>query len=401
MDDARSRPEDAFAAASGCLLSVSHIALTNFRSYAKAELDVEAVPVVLTGPNGAGKTNLLEAISLLSPGRGLRGAKLAALQRKAPAERAGSEHAFADALWAVSAIVARQDGSWDIGTGLIPSDGATARRTLHLNQAPADSADIAELLPMLWLTPAMDRLFLEGASDRRRFLDRLVFAQDSAHARRVSRYERAMQQRLKLLRDGSRDRAWLGGLETSMAEDGATVTVARLSLIEKLNGELATRGAEGAFPCAHLALQDALGDSATDATRLQDAFASSRERDAESGRTNCGPHLSDLEVRHTIKRADARDCSTGEQKALLISIVLANGWLQKKRRDDVAPILLLDEIAAHLDAKRRDALFEEILALRSQAWLTGTDASLFAPLQNRASFFTVEAGRFVPGMTVT
>jgi DNA replication and repair protein RecF len=399
MDDARPRPEDVFAAASGCALAVSRITLTNFRSYASAELGVESVPVVLTGPNGAGKTNLLEAISLLSPGRGLRGAKLTALQRKAPAERAVSERG-ADALWAISATIARVDGNWDIGTGLVPSEGPTARRTLHLNQAPADSADVAELLPMLWLTPVMDRLFLEGASDRRRFLDRLVFALDSGHARRMSRYERAMQQRLKLLRDGVRDRVWLDGLEKSMAEEGAAVSCARLSLIETLNGELAARGAEGAFPCAHLALADALGESATDALRLQDAFASSRERDAESGRTHCGPHLSDLEVRHTIKRADARDCSTGEQKALLISIVLANGWLQKKRRDGIAPILLLDEIAAHLDGKRRTALFEEILALSSQTWLTGTDANLFAPLEERAVFIGVEAARFVTAPAV-
>jgi DNA replication and repair protein RecF len=271
---------------------------------------------------------------------------------------------------------------------------------LHLNEAPADSAEVAELLPMLWLTPVMDRLFLEGASDRRRFLDRLVFALDSSHARRVTRYERAMQQRLKLLRDGVRDRAWLDGLESSMAEDGAAVSTARLSLIETLNEELSARGAEGAFPCARLALSDALGESATDIARLQDAFAASRERDAESGRTNCGPHLSDLEVRHTLKRADARDCSTGEQKALLISIVLANGWLQKKRRDGLAPLMLLDEIAAHLDAKRRAALFEEILALGTQAWLTGTDASLFSALEDRAAFFTVEAGRFVHGISV-
>src|SRR5262249_46430682 len=163
---------------------------------------------------------LLEAISLLSPGRGLRGAKLSSLQRRAPADRNAAENGFGDALWAVSATIARRDGNWDIGTGLLPSEGTgTARRTLHLNQAPADSADLAGLLPLLWLTPAMDRLFLEGASERRRFLDRLVFALDSTHAKHVTRYERAMQQRLRLLRDGVRDRAWLEGLETTMAED--------------------------------------------------------------------------------------------------------------------------------------------------------------------------------------
>jgi DNA replication and repair protein RecF len=204
-----------------------------------------------------------------------------------------------------------------------------------------------------------------------------------------------MYERLRLLRDGVRDRAWLDGLEQTMAEEGSALTAARLSLIERLNTELVYRGAEGAFPCAHLTLQGTLGENAIDAPRLQDAFATSRERDADSGRTSVGPHLADLEVRHTLKRADARDCSTGEQKALLISIVLANAWLQKKRHDGIAPLLLLDEIAAHLDSDRRAALFEEILALRSQAWLTGTDRSLFAPLEERAEFFAIEAGRLI------
>jgi DNA replication and repair protein RecF len=341
----------------------------------------------------------LEALSLLSPGRGLRGAKLSQIQRKAPADASLlREENFADALWAVSAVVARNPGgAWDIGTGLLPAPAnAPARRTIHLNGAAAESADLAALLPMLWLTPAMDRLFLEGASERRRFLDRLVFALDPAHAKRAARYERAMHERLRLLREGVRDRSWLDGLEETMAEEGSGLTAARLSLIDKLNGELQARGAEGAFPCAHLTLQDALVENASDVVCLQNAFAASRERDAEAGRTSVGPHLADLEVRHTLKRADARDCSTGEQKALLISIVLANAWLQKKRHDGIAPLLLLDEIAAHLDQDRRAALFEEILALGSQAWLTGTDRSLFAPLETRAEFFTIEAGCFVP-----
>jgi len=397
MDDANSRPGDRFAAADPRALAATRVSLTNFRSYARAELRVDALPVVLAGANGTGKTNLLEAISLLSPGRGLRGAKFSTVQRKAPMEAsAAKDDAFADSLWAVSATIARTDGLWEIGTGLLPSAaGSPARRTLHLNGAPAESADLAELLPMLWLTPAMDRLFLEGASERRRFLDRLVFALDATHAKRAARYERAMHERLRLLRDGSRDRAWLDGLEETMAEAGAALTAARLSAIERLNAELERRGAEGAFPCAHLALADALGEGAIEMPRLQTAFAASRERDAEAGRTGVGPHLADLEVRHTVKRADARDCSTGEQKALLISIVLANAWLQTKRHDGIAPVLLLDEIAAHLDVKRRAALFEEILALQSQAWLTGTDKSLFAPLEACASFFAIEGGRFV------
>jgi DNA replication and repair protein RecF len=399
MDDAIPRPGDPFAAASGCALAVNHIILTNFRSYARGQLSAGARPVVLAGANGTGKTNLLEALSLLSPGRGLRGAKLSQIQRKAPADaRLLREENFADGLWAVSAVVARNPGgAWDIGTGLLPAPAnAPARRTIHLNGAAAESADLAALLPMLWLTPAMDRLFLEGASERRRFLDRLVFALDPAHAKRAARYERAMHERLRLLREGVRDRSWLDGLEETMAEEGSGLTAARLSLIDKLNGELQARGAEGAFPCAHLTLQDALVENASDVVCLQNAFAASRERDAEAGRTSVGPHLADLEVRHTLKRADARDCSTGEQKALLISIVLANAWLQKKRHDGLAPLLLLDEIAAHLDHDRRAALFEEILALGSQAWLTGTDRSLFAPLESCAEFFTIQEGRFVP-----
>jgi len=396
MDDAEQRPVNALAGQGACALAATRVGLTNFRSYARAELRIEAHPIVLAGANGTGKTNLLEAISLLSPGRGLRGAKLATIQRKAPADTAAGRDAFAESLWAVSATIARTDGAWEIGTGLLASNANAPRRALHLNGAPAETADLAELLPMLWLTPAMDRLFLEGASERRRFLDRLVFALDSTHAKRAARYERAMHERLRLLRDGMRNPVWLDGLEESMATDGAGLTAARRLVIESLNGELEARGGEGAFPCAHLALQDGLGDAAADPIHLQTRLAAARDRDAEAGRTTTGPHLADLEVRHTAKRSDARDCSTGEQKALLISIVLANAWLQKKRHGGTAPLLLLDEIAAHLDINRRAALFEEILELGSQAWLTGTDASLFAPLQGRAGFFSIDAGRFVP-----
>jgi DNA replication and repair protein RecF len=392
MDDAQARRDASLPA-----LAVTEIALVNFRSYASATLKLEPRPVVLAGANGTGKTNCLEAISLLSPGRGLRAAKLPALQRKAPLEaNTQRADAFSESLWAVAAKIARPDGTWDIGTGLVaPASTGVPRRALHLNGAPAQAADLAELLPILWLTPAMDRLFLDGAGERRRFLDRLVFALDSGHARRAARYERAMYERLKLLRDGIRNPSWLTGLEETMAQEGSAVSGARLFAIEKLNAELSSRGAEGAFPCAHLALTDALGESATDAKVLQEALAASRERDAEAGRTSVGPHLADLEVRHTLKRADARDCSTGEQKSLLISIVLADAWLQKKRRDGIAPLLLLDEIAAHLDAARREALFEEILALEAQAWLSGTDKTLFAPLLEDAQCFTIAGGVFV------
>jgi len=394
MSDAELVPE-AHAAPAQAGLTLACVRLTNFRSYAVAELQASTAPMVLFGANGIGKTNLLEAISLLSPGRGLRGAQFAEIQRRAPSG--------GDALWAVSATLMRGPDAHEIGTGLAAADGSSnsfGRRATRLNGAPAVSTDIAELLPMLWLTPAMDRLFLDDASGRRRFLDRLVFGLDTGHARRAARYEAARRERSRLFREGQsnsrfHDAAWLDGIEQTMAEAGAAMTEARLATIEKLNGELSARGQAGAFPCAHLALEDStpLSD-AVDSARLREALAASRTRDAESGHTSAGPHRSDLIVRHTGKRTDARDCSTGEQKALLVSIVLANAWLQRAR-NDVPPILLLDEIAAHLDAGRRAALFDEVLALGSQAWMTGTDRSLFAPLAGRAQFLTVANGQFV------
>jgi DNA replication and repair protein RecF len=392
MGDAIARPENRIAR-EAVPLAATAITLSNFRSYARAALSVTPAPVVLTGANGSGKTNLLEAISLLSPGRGLRGAKMADLQRKAPAhtEPAGTH---SGSLWAVSATVSRPDGEYQIGTGLAlsPQGEAKTSRSLRLNGAPASSTDLIGLLPVLWLTPVLDRLFAEGAGERRRFLDRLVFGLDTAHARRVARYERAMAERARLLKDRVRDASWLGGVEAQMAELGAEIAAARSAAIDRLNTELSDRGAsEGAFPCAHLSLK-----GGTDGPALLAALAASRTRDAESGRTHVGPHTDDLHVRHTKKRADARDCSTGEQKALVVSIVLANAWLQRKRSNGVAPILLLDEIAAHLDETRRGALFEEILALHAQAWLTGTDKSLFAPLFPHAQFFSITAGSFLP-----
>ena len=384
---AEAREAAGFAVGSGCALAATEIGLSEFRSYATAGLRVPAGPVVVWGANGIGKTNLLEAISLLSPGRGLRGVRLAAIQRK---NGAGDRPS-----WAVSATLSRAGaGEWRIGTGYMPPvPGAQPRRVFHLNGGPTDAAEVAELVPLLWLTPAMDRLFLEGAQLRRRFLDRLVFALMPAHARKSSRYEHAVTERLRLLRDGTRRGAWLDALERTMAEEGAGINAARRDMIDALNGELAARRAEGAFPCAQLTLSGEAGDTAVDAGVLAESFAASRERDRESGRTNRGPHTSDLEVLHVGKRSDARECSTGEQKALLISIVLADAWLKRKRHG-IAPMLLLDEVAAHLDSARRAALFDELLALTSQAWLTGTDRQLFSPLEDRAAFITIAEGRF-------
>ena len=362
-------------------LAVTRLSLTNFRSYATGELCVSGAPVVLAGPNGAGKTNVLEAISLLSPGRGLRGAKLAEHTRKGPV-------CNEETLWAVAATVARGDTEYEIGTGLTQ---ASASRQVRLNGVAAQSsAELGDIVQLIWLTPAMDRLFIEAASGRRRFLDRLVLGFEPSHARAATRYETAMRERARLLKFGPRDPAWLDGLENEMAESGIQIAVARAATVEKLARALAERTHEGAFPAASLALTDALHLSS--AEDLRDQLAASRIRDAEAGRTLEGPHTTDLAVRHMAKRAEARDCSTGEQKALLISIMLADARELARARDGLAPILLLDEIAAHLDQIRRAALFEEIHSLSAQAWMTGTDLSLFAGA--RCQIFEVQGGIF-------
>jgi DNA replication and repair protein RecF len=366
-------------------LAVTRLSLTNFRSYAAGEIAVTAAPVVLAGPNGAGKTNVLDAISLLSPGRGLRGAKLAEHTRKGPV-------ATPETLWAVAATVVRGNADYEIGTGLTQ---ASASRQVRLNGAPAaGSADLGEIVQLIWLTPAMDRLFAESAGGRRRFLDRLVLGFDAAHARAATRYETAMRERARLLKYGPRDPGWLDGLENEMAEAGIAIAQARAATVEKLSRALAERGGPegGAFPSASLSLSDEWHLSSLEA--LRDSLAASRIRDAEAGRSLVGPHTTDLAVRHTAKRAEARDCSTGEQKALLISIILADARELARARNGMAPILLLDEIAAHLDVTRRAALFEEIQSLKAQAWMTGTDLSLFDGAD--CQIFEVQGGVFLP-----
>jgi len=362
-------------------LAVTRLQLTNFRSYAGASMAVEATSVVLAGPNGAGKTNVLDAISLLSPGRGLRGAKLAEPVRKGPAAAEGT-------LWAVAATVTRGTDIHEIGTGMI--EGGASRQVRLNGAAASSSAELGEIVQLIWLTPAMDRLFIESASGRRRFLDRLVLGFDPSHARASTRYETAMRERARLLKYGPRDPGWLDGLENEMAETGIAIARARKRVVEKLSGALAERGRAGAFPAAALALSDDI--HADDADDLRAAFAASRMRDAEAGRTLAGPHTTDLLVRHTARRMEARDCSTGEQKALLVSILLADARELARDRAGMAPILLLDEIAAHLDEVRRAALFEEITALSAQAWMTGTDLSLFDGA--RAQIFEVQDGHF-------
>lgn len=378
--------EAEIVATSAAGIAVTRLALTDFRCYRGLRLTADARPVVLTGPNGAGKTNLLEAISFLSPGRGLRRARLDAC------DRMGAD----GATWAVSASLSGPFGPVEIGTGREAAagegDGAGRRVVRVAGAAQRGQAVLAEYVGLAWLTPQMDRLFLEGAGPRRRFLDRLVFGFDPGHARRLAAYEHAMRERARLLADGGRDAAWLAALEDSMARDGAAVAAARVQQVERLNRAQDRR--RGPFPAADLALKGTLETwlGQAPALAVEDRFrallAANRRRDAEAGGAADGPHRTDLLAHHRIKGMAAAQCSTGEQKAMLIALVLADAWLQAEARGQ-APILLLDEIAAHLDEARRRALFDELLALGGQAWLTGTDAALFEPLGARAQHFRV------------
>jgi DNA replication and repair protein RecF len=376
-------------AAPGECVGVTRLVLTDFRNYRSARLEFEGAsdgaPIVLTGPNGAGKTNLLEAISFLSPGRGLRNARLADVDRRDAAGVSG---------WAVAATVATRRGPLRIGTGREAAGGE--RRALRLDGEPArGQAVLAERLGVLWLTPSMDRLFVEGPGGRRRLLDRLVLGLDPAHASCVARYEHAMRERSRLLRDGPGDPAWLAALEELMAAEGVAVAAARRDAVERLDRECAA--AEGAFPRCRLGLtgtvEDWLGEAPALVAeeRFRAALERGRQADAASGGAVVGPHRSDLAVTHADKGIAAEMASTGEQKALLIAILLAQTRLQRAVRGE-PPLLLLDEVAAHLDATRRAALFEMLARLESQAWLTGTDAALFAPLAGAARFVAVRDG---------
>lgn len=374
-------------------VTLSRLVVTNFRSYAQAELALDERPLVLTGENGAGKTNLLEALSLLSPGRGLRGATHHEIAR---ADGPGG--------WAVAATLETETGPLRLGTGVEPGAEASRTRLVRVDGKPASGPSVlAQHLRILWLTPAMDRLFLEAAGERRRFLDRLVMGLDPAHGTRVNAYERNLRERNRLLAENNLDPAWLGGIEEQMAEYGVAIAAARRETLGRLRGALDAAedllGAGRPFPRAELALDGRLECELETiaAVDVEENFrrhlAEMRPRDAGAGRTLDGPHRTDLAVRHVAKDREARLCSTGEQKSLLIGIVLANARMLAAR--GVPPVLLLDEIAAHLDETRRAALFDEIVHLRLQAFMTGTDAGLFEALGNRALSFRVENGAFL------
>ena len=345
-------------------------------------LDGTAEIVVLHGPNGAGKTNLLEALSFLSPGQGLRRARLGDVGR-----HGGS------AGWSVAARIETPLGPVDIGTGI---QGPGERREVRIDgTAVSSTAALAEQVGVQWLTPRMDRLFQDGPAPRRRFLDRLVYGSDPSHARRVAAYEKAMRERSRLLRDGAGDRTWLEALEREMSASAIAIAAARRQLVARL--EQALDQGVASFPPALIAIAGELEQwletlPAIEAeARLAEALEASRRRDAEAGGAAHGPHRSDLVVHHGVTKIAAESCSTGEQKALLIAITLANARLEAARRG-APPLLLLDEVAAHLDAERRAALYDEILALGVQAWLSGTDAGLFEPLKRRARFLVVRGG---------
>ncbi len=421
-------------------LWVERLALTNFRSYASASVATDAGPQVIVGANGSGKTNFLEALSLLSPGQGLRRVPFAELAR-----------ASGDGGFAVAARAHTLAGPADLGTGLqarvaasgLPSpsmergrgwsddtdsddppasnasaqagkdlsrrSGRASERTSERGRivridgtAQSGSGVLADYLEIVWVTPAMDGLFTGPASERRRFLDRLILCFDHGYRTIAGRFERAMTSRNRLLADGVRDNAQLSGFEQVMAETGIAVAAARLEAVAAMATVVAkrrTRDPNSAFPWSAFRLEGSIEDDLKrlSAVEAEDAYArtlrETRERDRGAGRTLEGPHRSDLIVEHGPKALEARHSSTGEQKALLLGLVLAHAELLTERQEGAAPILLLDEITAHLDVHRRAALFEEILRLGAQAWMTGTDAEAFSALSGKARFWGVNEGK--------
>ena len=352
-------------------MAVTRLVLTDFRNHADALLTPGPGFVVLTGENGAGKTNILEAVSLLAPGRGLRRAALAEMARQ------GGSGGFG--------VAAELGAGTAIGTGTQP--GAPERRLVRVNGAAAAATALAECLTVLWLTSAMDRLFVEGPGERRRFLDRLTLALTSGHAHHSARYEAAMRQRNRLLAaDAPADPDWLAALEARMAEHGAAIDAARREAVALLGARLAAQP-EGVFARAGIALEGWQGDAPQLARELDEG----RRRDAAAGRALAGPHRADLIVTHLAKNQPAHLCSTGEQKALLLGLVLAHAELVADRTER-APILLLDEVAAHLDPGRRAALFER-LAGAGQVWMTGTEPELFDAVPGDATRYRVADGK--------
>ncbi len=368
-------------------LSIERLSLTCFRNYRDLCLTPDAQVIVLTGHNGSGKTNLLEAVSLLAPGRGLRRAALGDLQ-----------HRSEELDWAVAAALMYDGDELRIGTGRdARAADETERRLIHIDgKATTSQAALSEYMAMVWLTPDMDRLLADGATVRRKFLDRLATQIEPPHAGRLLRYEKAMRQRLRLLTEGPRDAVWLAALEDEMAQSSVALAASRRHLVADLNRMISLR--DSAFPHALLSLtgfaETALDDKPALLVEddLRAALAVRRSDDTASGQTNLGAMRAELLVHHIERDCPAHLCSTGEQKALMICTLLAFARLLCEGRG-IRPLLLLDDIVAHLDDKRRDALCEEILDIGGQCWLTGTDEEAFAPLSSTARFGHVENGR--------
>ncbi len=389
-------PANLIESSARSMLAVRQLRLTDFRNYRQLRLDCGLEPVVLVGGNGTGKTNLLEALSFLAPGRGLRRARLDDVGHRLRGEESGTVSATVP--WAVAATLDTPDGRLAIGTGLEPGrgEGSPSRRIVRIDGKAASSQTALGLhVAAVWLTPQLDRLFLDGASERRRFLDRLVTALHPQHAGDVAAYEHALRQRARVLAEGGRDPHWFTALEDTMARHGVALAAARADTVHRLDA--AARLGIGPFPRAALAMAGEVDGwldtmAALDAEdRLRAELAANRLRDAEAGTTSIGPHRSDLAVRHLDLDLPAAEGSTGQQKAVLVSIALAHARLVAMSRGR-PPLLLLDEISAHLDAERRTALFDEVVALGAQSWMTGTDAELFAPLRGRAQILCVADG---------
>lgn len=383
-------------------LWVSQLRLSAFRNFRSAELEAVPGPVILTGPNGGGKTNVLEALSLLVPGRGLRRARLSEFSTRLPANEAAAD----TGLWAVSAVVETPQGQRRVGTGLDPRSRGEARerRAVRIDGDDGGSQQaLDEILAAVWLTPETCWIFQEGASARRRFLDRLVAAFQPAHNGRWTAYEQAMRERSRLLKQGQADASWLTALERTMAERSVALAAARRELLRRLSA--VTAQDETGFPQPRLGLSGEAEawlevEAAVDVEeRLAEALAASRRQDAESGGAAVGAHRCDLLVsrRDGVGHGAGQPemaavlCSTGEQKALLVALVLAHARLVAAERG-AAPLLLLDEIAAHLDAPRRSALFAALAGLGAQVWMTGNELAPYREIAEVARVVTFEGG---------
>lgn len=365
------------AVAKPVCVHVKSLVLSHFRNYRSTRIGVDARPVVLIGDNGAGKTNILEAISLLTPGRGLRRARLADM-----------DNSEDDASWGVAAEVAGPAGEASIGTGRDPQSGEDSdKRIVKIDGKIArGQTGLAKRFMALWLTPQMDNIFLEGGTARRKFLDRLVYSFDTEHASRINAYELTMRERNRLLSEGLRDTVWLGALEQKMAEQGVAIAVARAHAAEGLGQAMQMAG--HSFPKAQLSVSGVIEDTLAQGSALaaeenfRDALAAGRQADTGAGRCLTGIHRAKVEVLHVGKNMPAERCSTGEQKALLVSIILAQARAGAAWHGCV-PALLLDEVATHLDAGRRGELYAEITDLGAQAWITGTDREIFEQIQGQ------------------